>query len=61
MKINNFAGIPKGHKSPLLRMDQFGFFEIPMSDARLLHGRRTSRTLTVAYVFRLNKNKGKHE
>jgi len=55
MKINNFAGIPKWHKSPLLRMDQFEFFEIPMSDARLLDGRRTSRTITVAYDFRINK------
>jgi len=32
MKINNFAGIPKGHKSPLLQMHRFEFFEVPYSN-----------------------------
>jgi hypothetical protein len=31
MKINNFAGIPLGHKSPPLHLYRFGFFEIPLS------------------------------
>jgi hypothetical protein len=31
MKINNFAGIPEGHKSPLLQVHRFGFFEVPLS------------------------------
>ena len=32
MKSNNFAGIPKGHKSPLLQLHRFKFFEVPLSE-----------------------------
>ena len=40
MKINNFAGIPKGHKIPLLRLHRFEFFEVPKGYFRGFRGFR---------------------